>query len=224
MVRYCLFLLILPLLFACEDDAVAFIEVNGKTYMEGSDYQALETPIRFDDSPLANFIEVFWYGCPHCERFEPIFQEWSKDLPAGIRVARSPAMWNEVMVVHAHAYFMSLKLELGHEFHMQLFSRILSLRISQDLAFHKQRISSLFEDKGFSREEFDRLYDSPEIVAQVNGSKMIMNKAGISSTPSFLINGKYLLSGAPFKSNQELLAVARHLLLLELDRQPIDWW
>ena len=128
------------------------------------------------------------------------------------------------MVVHAHAYYMALKLELGHEFHMQLFTRILSLRISKDLAFHKQRIASLFKEKGVSREEFDRLYDSKEIAAQVNGSKMIMKQAGISSTPSFLINGKYLLSGAPFKSSQELLAVARHLLILELESQPIDWW
>ncbi|ARN75864.1 thiol:disulfide interchange protein DsbA/DsbL [Oceanicoccus sagamiensis] len=222
--RYLTLFILLPTLLACEQKSESFIEVNGKTYFANSEFVVLDTPIKFSEGPSPNFIEIFWYGCPHCERFEPIFQDWQKTLPSGLLVGRSPAIWSEVMVVHAYAYHIAQELQLGHDFHMQLFTRILSLRVSKDVDFHKTRIASLFAEQGIDRQQFDTLYASELIARKVAFSGSLMKKASINSTPSFLINGKYLLTGSQFGSSQELLAVARHLLEKELQNQPSDWW
>ncbi len=222
--RLFLVLLLLPVLLACEEKSDIFIEVNGKTYFAGSDFTILEEPIQFDDRKLANFIEVFWYGCSHCERFEPILQDWVTTLPPGILVGRSPAVWNDQTVIHAHAYHIAQELQLGHDFHMKLFTRIRGLNASKDLDFHRSRIASLFADAGINNEQYYKLYNSEAIRQKVTGSASLMRLAGIMGTPSFLIGGKYVLSGAPFKTSQELLAVAKYLLEQEQENQPIDWW
>ncbi|WP_101759452.1 thiol:disulfide interchange protein DsbA/DsbL [Oceanicoccus sp. KOV_DT_Chl] len=212
------------MLLACEQHKSTTITVNGTEYVAGIDYKVLNTPIRFGESPLPNMIEIFWYGCPHCERFEPFLQDWIKTLPVNLEFGRLPAIWNDLMIIHAHAFFIAQQLELGHDFHMQLFTRVLASRSSQDLDFHRSRIASLFKSNGISENEFNDLYESEEIKSKVGLSFAVMKEAGISSTPTFLINGKYVLTGGPFKTREELLSVARHLMQDEIDHQPEDWW
>lgn len=219
-----LLVLLIPLLIACEQNKNTAIELNGKTYISGSDYTVLKTPIQFGDRPQTSVLEVFWYGCPHCEDFEPVLQKWIKTLPTGLMFGRSPAIWNESMVVHAQAYYVAQKLQLGHQFHMQLFTRILSLRASKDLDYHRARIASLFAEQGVSKQQFAALLASESIMKQVAASKQLMKVAGIQSTPTFLVSGKYVLTANAFATREELLAVAAHLVNLEMAAQPIDWW
>lgn len=221
---YRVLLLALLVLFAgCSDDRLDSIEVEGVTYLSDVDYIELEKPIRFDNSPVPNVLEIFWYGCPHCEKFEPLLHEWIKELPAGMRFGRSPAIWKDDMVVHAKAYFIAEQLELGYEFHRKLFVRILALRHEHDLEAHKRRIATLFLDHGVNQQQFDKLYASAEIQAQVASAAVVMKQAQISSTPSFLINGKYRLDASSFKTREQLLLVAKHLVQREIDQQLVDW-
>ncbi|MGK0500728.1 MAG: thiol:disulfide interchange protein DsbA [Oceanicoccus sp.] len=173
---------------------------------------------------VANFIEIFWYGCRHCEKFEPLLQDWIKQLPAGSRFSRSPAIWSEPMMVHARAYYVANSLQLGHQFHMKLFTRILGLRASSDLAYHRRSIGQLFKVNGVGEAQFNELYDSDQVSKQVRFSRGLMKAAVINSTPSFLINGKYVLTATGFKSRQEMLALAKALLVSEMNSQPSDWW
>jgi thiol:disulfide interchange protein DsbA len=220
MKKLLMLVLLVPLLFACEQNNS--IEVNGKTYVGGSDYLVLETPIQFGDSPQSSVIEVFWYGCSHCKDFEPVLQEWIRALPKGSSFGRSPAIWNAAMVVHAKAYYISEHLQLGHQFHMRLFERILNLRSSKDLNYHRAGIASLFAEQGVSQEQFEALLASESIMKQVMASEQLMKEAGIQSTPSFVVSGKYMLTTNTFKTREELLAVAAHLVNLEMATKSID--
>ena len=49
--------------------------------------------------------EFFWYGCPHCYDLEPTINRWEENKPANVRFVRVPAMWNDVLKLHAQLYY-----------------------------------------------------------------------------------------------------------------------
>ena len=128
------------------------------------------------------------------------------------------------MIVHAKAYYLWLHFKLSHEVHEELFTHIISLRGNRDIDRHKQSIQYFFSRHGIDEKTFNQAYDSDEAQQAMALYYGIMQGAGIKSTPSFLINGRYLLSANQFKSEQEMLKVAYHLMTLELDNQLTDWW
>ena len=40
-------------------------------------YQKLPTPQPTSDPDRVEVVEVFWYGCPHCNRFQPYLEAWT---------------------------------------------------------------------------------------------------------------------------------------------------
>src|SRR6478752_6205053 len=50
-------------------------------------------------------VEVFWYGCPHCNHLEPFIQSWMKNKPEYIEFVRVPVMWGPVHRAHARLFY-----------------------------------------------------------------------------------------------------------------------
>lgn len=51
---------------------------DSEKYIAGTHYEVLSTPIRTQNPNKIEATEVFWYGCSHCYRFEPLVVEWAK--------------------------------------------------------------------------------------------------------------------------------------------------
>lgn len=222
--RLLILLLCASSLISCQRHGDDLIEVNGKTYFSGDDYRVLDERISFDNSTRANVVEFFWYGCPHCQSFEEDLQTWFKSLPAESRFARLPAVWSEAMVLHARAFFTAKELDLLTRCHEQLFVKIIALRKIQDLAQQRKKIGEFFMLQGIPKHQFTEVFDSAEVTAQVQAAIALAQAAGIQSTPSFLVNGKYILTGSGFNTKTELLSLADALMQREIDRQLVDWW
>ena len=45
---------------------------------EGTHYVRLSQPVSAGPAGKIEVIEFFWYGCPHCNAFEPVLDAWSK--------------------------------------------------------------------------------------------------------------------------------------------------
>ena len=90
-------LLSMPFAFAAPDAA--------PKYVEGTHYVRLAQPVRTSDPARIEVMEVFWYGCPHCFHLEPLINDWKKTLKPDVNFQRSPAMWNQMMAVHAQAFY-----------------------------------------------------------------------------------------------------------------------
>ena len=193
-----LFLLIVNLLTACQKDTSDSIEVNGQLYISDTDYVVLEERINFDNATSANVLEFFWYGCPHCQVFEDDLQAWLASLPAGIRFARLAAVWNEAMFLHARAFYTAQELGLLDAIHKELFVRIIAIRTNKDLSVQRERLRALFQQHGIPKQRFASVFDSERVSKQVHRGMAIAKASQISSTPSFLVNGKYVLTGSGF--------------------------
>jgi thiol:disulfide interchange protein DsbA len=221
---------LLPLVFTfliigCSEQQGDSIEVDGELYIGGIDYQVLEKRLPFDYPLITNVVEIFWYGCPHCEDFEPALQQWlDNDAPEAANFTRSPAIWAEPMVLHAKAYYMAKHWNLLEKIHSQLFTRIIRLRASDDLIEHKQGIADLFLQHGVSPADFEQLLNDEAINKQLQFSLELMQQAQVKSTPSFVVSGKYVFTAGNFKSKQKMLKVVGAIVERELTNQTKPFW
>ena len=75
-------------------------------FEEGKHYQRLvPTQPTWGGADKIEVTEFFYYLCPHCYNFEPLIKEWLETKPANVRFVQVPAMWNQVLILHARMFF-----------------------------------------------------------------------------------------------------------------------
>ena len=75
------------------------------TFVEGVDYRLIEPAVPTSDPAKVVVTEIFWYGCPHCFRFEPFVEKWAESIPEGVVFEQVPSAINAAWTVHARAYY-----------------------------------------------------------------------------------------------------------------------
>ena len=73
--------------------------------VEGTNYVRLGQAVPVPTGGKIDVIEFFWYGCPHCNAFEPTLEAWLKTLPPDVAFRRVPiAFSEEPFVAHQRIY------------------------------------------------------------------------------------------------------------------------
>jgi protein dithiol oxidoreductase (disulfide-forming) len=178
-------------------------------YIEGTHYQLINNPVKPSNSDKIEITEVFWYGCPHCNQFSPMFEAWAKKLPDDVSTDHSPAVWNKPMIVHAHIFYTAKAFRLLDKMHKEIFD---AMHIEQKKLVDKKQIFALFEKHGISQEDFDKTFDSFGVKSQVQQATARARSYGITGTPEVIVNGKYRISGRMVSSQAEVLQVANFLI------------
>ena len=183
-------------------------------YVEGTHYQVIPTPIKTRKDDKIEVMEVFWYGCPHCNQFRPMFEAWKKQLEDDVATDHSPAIWNKPMILHAHLYYTTKAFRLQDKMHKEIFD---AMHLDKKRLVSKGEIYTLFEKHGISEEDFNKTFDSFGIKSQVQQASARARGYGITGTPEVIVNGKYRVSGRMTGSQGEMLKVASYLI--EKERQ-----
>jgi len=182
-------------------------------YVEGTHYIVLPTAVRTADPAKIEVVEVFWYGCSHCFRFEPLIENWEASIPADVNFVRFPGMWNDLMKIHAQAYFTAEALGKVKELHGPMFEAI---NVQGNRLQNEQQLSALFTQHGVTAEEFSTAFNSFAVRTKVNQAEARMREYQVRSTPNMIVNGKYLIStGEAVPTQQEMLQVVDFLVNLE---------
>ncbi len=99
------------------------VHAQGKP-VEGKDYVRLAQPQPVPAGKI-EVIEFFWYGCPHCNAFEPMIEAWSKKLPPDVSFRRVPvAFREEPFVAHQKIFYTLEALEQLDALHRKVFYAI----------------------------------------------------------------------------------------------------
>jgi thiol:disulfide interchange protein DsbA len=162
--------------------------------------------------------EFFYYMCPHCDTFEPIINGWAENKPANSRFVRIPAMWNNMLVLHARMFYTLEVLARngviadGAGAHQAIFDEIhrRGNRLSSEAA-----IKRLFARFGADEADFDRVWKSFEVDQKLRVAQDLARRYSITSTPTIVVNGKYRTSAADAGSYPDLLALIDELILRE---------
>ena len=204
------FVLLMPLAFS------SFAQIE--RFVAGTHYTELAAPANTYDSSKIEVLEVFWYGCSHCFRFEPLIANWEATMPADVDFGRFPAMWNGLMEVHAQVYYTAEAMDALDIVHEHVFNAI---NIEGNRLQNEGQIGALFAKYGINEDEFAKSFNSFSVRTKVNQAKQRMQAYEIRSTPNMIVNGKYLVTtGQSVLTQADMLEVVD--FLVEKERQQLS--
>jgi thiol:disulfide interchange protein DsbA len=179
----------------------------------GERFIRIAQQVRTANPDKIEVVEVFWYGCSHCFDFEPMLEVWKKQLPADVDFKRSPAMWNDLMVVHAKAYFTAEALGVLDKIHKQIFKAI---NVDRNMLRDADALATLFTTyTDVDEQTFRKTFDSFGVNSQVKQADARARSYGIAGTPELIVNGKYRVTGRSAGGRSEVLKVAEALIAQE---------
>ena len=181
-------------------------------YQEGKHYMAIEEPVKVVKGDKIEVMEVFWYGCPHCNQFSPVFEEWAKTQADDVAVEHTPAMWNKSMIAHAKIFYTAKALRLQKKMHKEVFD---AMHIGKKKLQNSNQIYALFEKHGVDKDTFDKTYDSFGVKSQVQQANTRARSYGITGTPELVVNGKYRISSRTAGSQADMMKVVEYLIAKE---------
>ena len=175
-------------------------------------YQKLPAPQPTSDPDRVEVVEVFWYGCPHCNRFQPYLDAWTETLPDHVRFVRMPAIFNDLWELHARAYYVAQALGVLDDIHHLIFAAIHDE--GRSLA-SVEAIRGFFVAHGVAGADFDRHAKSFSVQSGVQRSLVMQGRYGLRGVPALIVNGRFLVSGATAGSYPNVLEVADALIARE---------
>ena len=180
-------------------------EIQGKEIQAQEikgNYRLLEgkTPPKAGSLKKVKVIEVLSFACPHCYDF-------NKNLPTLTKKYKDKVIWTHyptgaVGINPILLYFISVKKNKGKQ------TKDLLFRAFHDSGIrnlnNKNVISALALELGL-KEDYEKMKNDPLILEKIKFSSLYINKLGIRSTPSFIIENSILVEGASIKNIAQVI-------------------
>ena len=195
------------------------VPVQAQSPVAGKDYTEIPNG-RPLDPPAAGTIvveEFFNYICPACNAFEPTFVAWQAKLPADVKVVHVPATFRADFMQYAKAYYAAEALGLVDKTHRAVYEAI---HVKHTIPAEgdrpdEEKIAAFYAGFGVSKDEFLSAMRSFGVNVKVNRVTEHMTKTRVPSTPTVVVNGRYLVKGASW---EDTLRIASFLIEKERAR------
>ena len=182
-----LFALLVPLLFI---PSIGQAADPATEFKEGVSYQLIVPQQPTSDENKVEVVELFWYGCPHCFRFQPFMERWAKTRPDYVNYVRMPAILRDNWNLLAGAFYTAEALGIVDKIHRPLFDAIHKQRRHID---SEEDLMKFFGEFGVSNEDFKKTFHSFAVNSKVRRADLMTNRYHVHGTPSVVVNGKYIV-------------------------------
>jgi len=185
-------------------------------YDEGIEYKRISPPVPVEvPAGKIEVVELFWYGCPHCFRFEPLLEAWVKELPGDVVFRRIPAVFNARWALHAKAFYTAELLKVLDRMHPVLFDAI---HVQHRKLITPQALRKLFAEHGVKPADFDRVFNSFAVDVKLRRATELTRRYGIEGVPSLVVQGTFRTDGPLANGPQGMLRIADYLIAQERKR------
>jgi len=171
--------------------ALAALTVSRTTQAAG--FEIIDPPQNTTVSDKVEVLEYLWLGCPHCYALEPSMEAWEKDKPDYIHFVREAPPLNPSWENHSRGFYAAQLLDKEEEFVVAMFEAI---HQKKQPMRDKKKIAELAGTLGMDESKFLSAMDSFAVEGKLKRATAMAIKAGISSVPSIIINGKYRASSS----------------------------
>ena len=188
----------------------ALAQAQAKAFQSGADYLALAKPAP-TEAPAGRIevVEFFWYNCPHCFAFEPMFDAWAKKVPKDVTVRRAPVAFRADFEPQQRLYFVLESLGKVDELHKKVFNAI---HVEKQPLGTADQITAWAEKQGIPKAKFVELYNSFAVSTKARKSTKLQDAYAVDGVPALGINGRYYTSGTQAKTLERSLQVADYLI------------
>lgn len=198
----------------------AFAQGQPTAPQEGQQYVKLPTAVDLDTPPgKIEVLEFFWYSCPHCNSFEPMFEAWKKAQPEDVLVRRVPIAFqqNNNFVPQQKLYYTLEAMNLLDKHHLSAFRAV---HVERKRMNSDDAVIAWAKDQGIDEEEFKKMYNSFTVSNLIRRATALQNGFDVQSVPSLGVAGKYYTDGTMARNLANALLVVDHLVELERKAMP----
>jgi thiol:disulfide interchange protein DsbA len=208
----------------------AVLPAHAQQYVEGKHYSLVLPPQRTSvPAGKIEVIEVFSYGCPGCNAFQPYANKLKAALPANAQFTLLPASWiaQEDWPMFQRAFFAAQALNIVDKTHDQMFNAIWGksgeLAIIDPSTRQVKRKVPTIEDAakfyervgGVKAETFVSTANSFGVQFNMKRADDQIKAYKAESTPTIVVNGKYRLTPQTAGGYDETIAVVKFLVAKE---------
>ena len=164
--------------------------------------------------------EVFWYGCGHCYKLDPVLEDWNSKKAPYVEFVRVPVVWGPLHKQHAKLFY-TLQALRKPELHAKVFDAIhkegLPLADRDDLKAREMALGFL-GTFGVTQQQFDAAYDSMTVMMNVQKAERLTQELAVANVPIIVIHGKYATGVSEAGGTSQLIALIDDLAAKEKNR------
>jgi thiol:disulfide interchange protein DsbA len=186
-------------------------QAQGAAPIEGTNYVKLSqaAPVSAPAGKV-EVVEFFWYGCPHCNHFEPYLAAWVAKLPPDVVFRRVPVAFREVpFAAHQQLYFAIEALGLVPTLHAKVFHAI---HVEQQKLDNPEAIGVWVSKNGVDPVKFLAMYNSFAVQTKTRQARTLVDAYKIDGVPTLGIAGQFYTSVSLNATPEKTLAVADVLI------------
>lgn len=176
--------------------------------VEGQHYVKLSQPVPVPSNGKVNVVEFFWYGCPHCNAFEPALEAWAKNLPPEIAFTRAHVAFSALHETHSRIFYALETMGLLEQMHRKVFAAIHNQRKRLD---KDADIEAFMTENGVDGKKFVETSKSFGVAAKVRQGKQLSEAYRIDGVPALGVQGRFYTNIGLAGGQSQALAVVNYL-------------
>jgi protein dithiol oxidoreductase (disulfide-forming) len=180
--------------------------------VEGTHFVRLSQPVATSAPGKVEVVEFFWYGCPHCNAFEPSLDAWSRKLPADVVFRRMPVALREDWAMHQRIYFALEAMGQVEAMHRKTFYAIHKDRMPLE---KPAEIAAFMTKNGVDGTKFLENLDSFSVQTKARQANQLAAAYKIDGVPTLGVQGRFTTAPslpALGGSHERTLAVVEFLV------------
>jgi protein dithiol oxidoreductase (disulfide-forming) len=187
-------------------------QAQGQAFKEGSDYLVLDKPAPTEAAAgKVEVVEFFWYGCPHCNSFEPQLEAWLKTAPKTVAFRRVPVSFRPDFEPHQRLYYVLEAMGKVEELHKKVFYAI---HVDKQALNSEPLVTAWAEKQGIDKAKFTEMYNSFSVSTKVRKATQLQDSYQVDGVPALGVAGRYYTSATQAKSMERALLITNQLVAL----------
>ena len=201
---------LLSILFLSIGLVASAVQAAPAAPVAGKDYTVLSTPQPVE-APAGKIevIEFMWYGCPHCNEFDPYLEAWVKKQGPDVVFKRVPVAFRDDFIPHSKLYHAVDALGLANQLTPDIFHEI---HVNKNYLLTPEDQAKFLKTKGVDPKKFMDAYNSFSTQSAIQRDKKLIEDFKIDGVPTLAVQGKYETGPAQTNSLPGTIQVLDYLV------------
>jgi protein dithiol oxidoreductase (disulfide-forming) len=156
-------------------------------------------------------VEFFWYGCPHCNNFEPLLESWVKRLPPDVAFRRVHVGFGPQHQIHQKLFYALEEMGALETTHRKVFAAMHTPATRRQL-LNDNEITAFGNESGLDGAKLVATMKSFGVNTKAARARQLTDAYKIDGVPALGVQGRFYTSGSLAGSLDRMVAVAEFLI------------
>ncbi|NMG43252.1 thioredoxin domain-containing protein [Aromatoleum toluvorans] len=175
----------------------------------GQPFQTLATKVPTEVAGKIEVIEFFSYGCPHCNDFEPLLNNWKKTLSSDVNFVKVPITFNRPEWTNLARIYYTLD-AMGEA--DKLGSAVFAAIHEQKRPLQKEDVLLEWIGGVTDSKRFSDTWKSFGVQSRLQRANQIAAAYRVTGVPMMAVDGRFMVSASTAGSHEAMLKTVDELV------------